>query len=276
MKYLGIDSNYLCWRGFHATGNMSYNGQGTGIIQNFLTAILFHARYFGVSKPIFAFDSRKNIRKNILPGYKSRNNDLSDDERAERAEVGRQITLIRKEILPALGFKNIFMQTGMEADDILARLVRDNPNQFIIVTADEDMLQLVDQCIWYSPAIKKTLNEKTFIEKYGIAPRDWRRVKAIAGCSSDNVPGVPGVGEKTALKYLTGNLKKETIAHMVIQDHRKEIRLYGRVVNLPHPRTEPVSIQEDSFNPSGLLAICDLYGLDRIAEKVGEWELTFR
>lgn len=273
MKYLGIDSNYLCWRGFHAIGNMAYNGQGTGVIQNFLTTLLFHAKHFGLSKPIFAFDSRKNIRKKILPGYKDRSSSIADDD---RKQVGEQITLLRKEILPSIGFKNIFMQTGMEADDILARLVRDNPNKFIIVTADEDMLQLVDQCIWYSPATKRTMNERTFREKYGIAPRDWRMVKAIGGCSSDKVPGVPGVGEKTALKYLTGSLKKETIAHMVIEDSKKEIRLYGRVVNLPHPRTEPVVIQEDSFNSSGLLAICDLYGLDRIAEKVGEWELTFR
>lgn len=276
MKYLGIDSNYLCWRGFHATGTMSYDGQGTGVIQNFLSAILYHSRHFGISRPVFAFDSKKNIRKKILPNYKSRNNNLTDDEKKDRDEVIRQITLIKNEILPAIGFKNIFQQSGLEADDILARLVRDNPNQFIIVTADEDLLQLVDQCIWYSPATKKTMNERSFRKKYNIAPGDWKRVKAIAGCSSDNVPGVPGVGEVTALKYITGQLKKESIAYMVIEDSRKEIRTYGRVVNLPHPRTESVCIREDSFNPDGLLAICDLYGLKAIADKIGEWELTFR
>jgi len=276
VKYLGFDCNYFAWRALHSgVGSMRNQNQGTGAILGLLNAVFFNAKHFGIDRPVFAFDSRKSYRKQIFPGYKDRPpktvKDLED-----RREVYRQIIELRKTILPSIGFKNIFQQTGLEADDILARLVRDNPKQFVILTADEDMLQLVDDCTWYSPSSKLLMNEKSFVKKYGIAPREWRRVKAIAGCTSDKIKGVVQVGEKTALKYLRGELEKDSIARMIIDDEKRLIKRNGKLVNLPHPKTKPMTIQEDAFSAEGFLAICDLYGFEKLSEKVYEWEMIFR
>lgn len=275
-KHLGFDCNYFCWRSFHATGNMSHNGSGTGAISGLLNAIYFHCKHFGINSPLFAFDSRKNYRKQLYPGYKDRP-PKNDKDLEQRKEIWKQITTIRTIILPTLGFSNIYQQTGIEADDILARLVRDNPHQLIILTADEDLLQLVDECTWYSPATKTLINETTFRKKYGIEPRDWRLVKAIAGCSSDKIKGVHMVGEATAIKFLNGTLGKSTIAYQVIEAEKREMRRKnGILVNLPFPKTEPVEIRENQFSREGFEAICELYGMDRLLRKADEWEQMFK
>lgn len=275
--YLGIDVNYLCWRGYYASGNMSYNGEGTGAIHSFLTALLYHSKQFGISTPIFAFDSRKSLRKRVFPGYKDRTSKLTEAEKEERAEVGRQINKVRRIVIPTMGFNNVFIQTGLEGDDILGRLVRDNPHKLVVITSDEDLWQLVDECTWHSPNTKVTHNVKSFRKKYGIAPRDWRIVKQIAGCSSDTVPGIHMVGNATAVKYLNGTLGKSTIAYQVIEyEARGMRRKNGILVNLPHPKTKSMVIEEDNFTIDGFLAICDLYGFDRLAKRAGDFEMMFK
>ena len=275
-KYLAFDVNFFCWRGFHATGNMSFNGGGTGAITSMLTAIYYHCKHFGISAPLFCFDSRKNYRKEIYPGYKDRPA-KTVKELEDRREIFKQIIILRNTILPTMGFKNIFQQTGIEADDIMAKIVRDNPHKVIVLTADEDLLQLVDECTWYSPTTKTLMNETTFKRKYGISPRDWKTVKALAGCTSDKIKGISMIGEKTIIKYLTGELKETSIAYMCIEDEKRAMKKKnGILVNLPFPRTVSVEIQQDEFSREGFQGICDIYGLNRLAEKVDEWELLFK
>jgi len=110
MRYLGFDVNYFAFRGFHSTGSMSYQGIGTGVISSVLTAIYTHCKYFGVSAPIFAFDSRKNYRKQILPSYKDRP-PANEKDKEDRKEVYKQITALRNFVLPTIGFNNIFQLT---------------------------------------------------------------------------------------------------------------------------------------------------------------------
>lgn len=274
MKYLGFDCNFFCWRGFHSTGTMRFKGEGTGAIMSLLSAIFYNSKYFGLNRPVFAFDSRKNFRKEVFPGYKDREpKDQSGKD--DRKEIFRQITLLRTTILPTIGFKNIFQQTGIEADDILAILVRNNPGQFVILSGDEDLLQLTDDCSWYSPASKTLINEKEFRKKYGIAPRDWRLVKQIAGCTSDKIPGCKGVGEKYAIQYIKGELKETSKAFQSIQEGKETIAFNRRLVAIPHRKTKPIEIMEDEFSRDGFLAICDLYGFERLASQVDEWEGMF-
>ena len=276
MRYLGFDVSHFAYRGFHATGNMRYNNVGTGAISSILTAIYYHCKQFGISSPIFAFDSRKSFRKDICPTYKDRP-PKDDKEKEDRIEVYRQIKDLRSFILPTIGFNNIIQQTGVEADDLLARLVRDNPHQFIVLTGDEDLLQLVDECTWYSPNTKTLMNEKTFRKKYGIAPRDWRFVKQIAGCNSDKVKGVYMVGPATAIKYLNGTLSQHTVAYQAIEGEKRQLRRKnGILVNLPFPKTKSIEIQKDNFSREGFEAVCLLYGLDRLYKNADDWELMFR
>lgn len=276
MKYAGFDVSFFCWRGFHATGNMSYNGGGTGAISSMLTAIYYHCNYFGISSPVFAFDSRKSYRKKIQPGYKDRP-PTTEKEAEDRKEIFKQIRDLRTFILPTLGFKNIFQQTGLEADDILARLVRDNPHQFIILTGDEDLLQLTDECTWYSPQSKIMINEKAFRKKYGIVPRDWRLVKQIAGCNSDKVKGIHMVGEKTVIKYLNGTLNEKNFIYPIIRDEKEAVMQRNAIlVNLPFPKTKSMEIQQDEFSREGFEAVCELFGLNSLLKRADEWERLFR
>ena len=275
MKHLGFDCSYFCWRGFHGAGNMRHDGMGTGAISSVLTSIFYHSKQFGLSSPLFTFDSRRNFRKAIDPGYKLRI-PKDDKEKEDRLEIFKQIKALRKDILPTIGFKNIYQQTGLEADDIMARLVRDNPNEIILLTADEDLLQVVDDCSWYSPHTKVLMNEKRFTNKYNILPRDWRVVKQLVGCSSDKVKGIHMVGEKTAIKYLNGTLNKKTVAYQIIDAEKRDMRRKnGILVNLPHPKTSSEIIRENEFSPEGFLLVCEIYGLNRLASKVDEWRMLF-
>src|SRR6185436_3339106 len=104
-------------------------------------------------------------------------------------------------------------QDGYEADDLNASICHAHPKRRkVIVSADSDLYQLL-QDNWprkgstrvYHPITQITLDAGGFEIRYGINPQQWARLKAIAGCSSDEIPGVPGVGEKTAAKFLQGN-----------------------------------------------------------------------
>lgn len=277
MKYLAFDSNYFCWRAHHSTGAMSFAGAGTGVIYGFLSQLLLLSRQFDIRNPLFFWDSRKSYRKLSYSGYKDRG-EQTEEEKEDRLEAIRQMSILRQEILPLLGFRNIFIQTGLEADDLIARFVRDNPQTTLVLTNDDDLLQLVDDCTLYSPSRKTSFNNRSFKKEYGIHPREWAWVKQIAGCSSDKVPGVNGIGNVFALQYIKKEMKKDTIRYNNItsKESRKKIKRNRLLVNLPHPRTKGIELQDEEFNLEGFLAVCALYGLNKLEEQAGDWENLFR
>lgn len=277
MKYLAFDSNYFCWRAHHSTGAMSFAGAGTGVIYGFLSQLYILSKTFDSSNPLFFWDSRKSHRKRTFPGYKDRG-EQTEEEKEDRLEAMRQMEVLRSEILPLLGFRNIFIQTGLEADDLIARFVRDNPQTTIVLTNDDDLLQLVDDCTMYSPSRKTSYNNKSFIKEYGIPPREWRRVKQIAGCTSDKVPGVEGIGNVFALQYIKKEMKKDSKRYnnIISKESRKMIKRNRLLVNLPHPKTKGIELQKEKFNLEGFLAVCALYGLNKLEEQAGDWENLFR
>ena len=106
-------------------------------------------------------------------------------------------------------------QKGHEADDVIASIVRNasrpgqGNNHHTIVSADHDLYQLLrPTCQMWNPnsAGKGMMTAGKFHAEYGISPREWPTVKAMAGCSSDEVPGIKGVGEKTAIRFLNHEL----------------------------------------------------------------------
>jgi len=200
---------------------------------------------------------------------------MTEAEQKAFDDANNQIQILRKEIMPVLGFQNSFMQVGLEADDLIAIFVRNNPGQAIVLTNDDDLLQLVDDCVWHSPQRKMTVNAKTFREKYGITPRAWKRMKAIAGCSSDKVPGIVGIGEAYALQYLKNEMKIDSKRYNDIKAGKEIIKRNRLLVGLPHPKTKRLVLQQDEFNLDGFLAVCDMYGLNRLAEQAGEWQNQF-
>jgi 5'-3' exonuclease len=193
--------------------------------------------------------------------------------------------VLRKSLMPRLGFKNLFFQDGYEADDLIATTVMshlplDNTRN-VVISSDDDLLQLLGYCDLYSINKKQEMNLKAFQEKYGLSdPRTWAEVKTLAGCTSDKVPGLPGVGEKTAIKYLTGTLnpKNKTYAKIVSPANKKYLDHYRWLVTLPLEGTETFDVEEfDGMDMKKFKAVCNHYGFKSFLSPstLDEWEVFF-
>lgn len=217
MNLLLIDSNYMARRAFNSVGKLKGADIKTGTIFGFLRDIDQLQKRFPAHLFVFFWDGGYANRKKIYPAYKQAREDRrltqTKDEKLEYDNYKIQIDQLRDEILPALGFNNIIRDQNFEGDDLIAQAVVDtNPKDTVIVSADQDFYQLLfDDVRVYHPAQSKTVTNASFCAEYGISPLyDWVRVKAIAGCKSDGIAGLKGVGEKTAAKWLAGNLNPET------------------------------------------------------------------
>lgn len=282
MKCAVIDSHYLCHKAKHSTGFMTYGSRGTGVLYGFLNDVLQTAKRFSPDFFIFTWDSRKSFRKDRYPFYKTRSSqkdDMTEEELKAEAIAYKQFTLLRKEILPAIGFKNNIMQKGLEADDIIAKLVMDERYQninFLVETADNDLFQLLDYCRLYNPQKDMVLTDDVFESLYKIKPHQWAEVKAIAGCTSDTVPGVNNVGDKTAIKYINGELKSSSVLYQRIQRKSKLIERNRWLVYLPHQQTKDINITtKNEFNIKEFIYICRDFGLTRFRKNIEEWRTHF-
>jgi len=271
-RYLILDSNYLAHRAKYVFGNLSDKGSATGVVYGFLKDLLILRDKFQTNHFVFCWDHPTySERKEMLPTYKQhRDKNLeTKEEREFELEFQRQVVALQDTYLQLIGFHNIFMQLGYEADDIIAMICKNldpDTENGIIVTADQDLYQLI--CVnvtWYNPKTKEHLNVHSFKKKYGIKPKQWVKVKAIAGCHSDNVPGIPGVGEKTAIKYLRGELNISYKTYQAIKNHWQDIVLRNRrLVELPFPGTISRSLKADKVTQEGWNKVTKALGMKSI------------
>jgi hypothetical protein len=179
-----------------------------------------------------------------------------------------QFTELRLKVLTRLGFKNNFIQTGLEADDIIASVVKDHAwefDQVYIVTSDEDLFQLLHNNVSiYNPREKKFYTKEDFINEKGIEPEMWHWVKAVAGCSGDNVKGIKGVGEKTAIKFLRNELKP---GNKWSEINQFDPSFNMSLVKLPHERTFPIELVPDALDFSMFEGLCLDYGFNSFLKK---------
>ena len=137
----------------------------------------------------------------------------------------------------------------------------------ILISSDHDVYQLITtQTSFYNPITCKQLTKNGFIAKYGIKPREWWMMKAIAGCSSDGVPGVLRIGEKTAIKYLKGELSDVSVAYGHITSFNGK-RLYKRnrkLVKLPFKGTKIFKLRKDNVTRKGWNEVMDILGMKSI------------
>lgn len=272
-----IDCNYLCHRARFTTGPLSYKGQATGVIFGFLNQLFTIGKETMPRNIIFTWDSRQSKRKRILSEYKGNRKKQDDDSEEDLEATFRQFHMLRKELLPNLGFSNNWMQVGYEADDLIAEICFTCPEeQIVIASSDDDLLQLLtEQVSIYNLGRKEFYTEQKFIEEYGIKPSQWTEVKKIAGCSSDNVSGISGVGEKTAIKYLKDELKSNTKTFQKIQREPDIIDRNEKLVKLPFQGTKIDSIEEQSFNAYELKRICKHFGFTKMINKLDDWNVLF-
>lgn len=233
--WLLFDMSYLCYRAFYSTPNLEFNGRPTGILYGVLRDISSAMSMFSSSRVLFCFDSGKSLRRTENPEYKKTRD---DSNAAAREAVHLAAVELRRRILPRLGFNNVFAQRGYEADDIIAAAALEigikSRRKIVIISADQDLYQLLTpRCVLWNPRTGSTYTEKCLYREYGITPDKWADVKAIAGCSSDELPGIKGVGAKTAARFLAGTLKSTTKAFEAIVKGSEIWQRNLRLVRLP-------------------------------------------
>ena len=204
-KFAIIDGKSVFYRGYYAMPNLSTkDGVPTGGVFGFATMALEVLRRLKPDYVAVAWDKPKtNIRKRLelYPEYKA-------GRKPAPADFYEQVPVLH-ELLEAFGWP-LYELDDYEADDIMGSLAVQATKKDIetlLVTSDLDMLQLVDPHV-HVYALKTGLSNielyspKSFEAKYGIKVEQFLDLKALKGDSSDNIPGVPGVGEKTAVQLL--------------------------------------------------------------------------
>ena len=204
-KVILVDGNNLLFRSYFATaysGNMMKNSKGfptNGLygLVNMLNKIIRE------EKPeymLVAFDKGKTFRHEKYLDYKGGRNETPDDLKKQ--------FVVAKKLVPLMGIK-CFEIDNYEADDIIGTYSKmaliDPEFETTIVSSDKDLLQLINEETEVKLLKQKDyirMNEETFIDTYGIKPIRMIDLKGLMGDASDNIPGVKGIGEKTALKLL--------------------------------------------------------------------------
>ena len=275
-KWLILDCNYLCHRAKHTTGGLSYENKPTGVIYGFLKTVIFFQEMFDTPYIIFCWDSKVNKREEIYPAYKQQRKnkyeDMTDEEIQFEKEFRYQMKKLRREYLFQIGFKNVFVQRGYESDDIIASICVNLPmmDEAIIISSDKDLYQLIrGNVVLYNPQKNKILTLQGFKKQYGITPYQWIIVKCIAGCNTDEVAGIKGIGEKTVIKYLIGELKETTKAFQKIE--KEKVKYTDRnfpLIALPFEGTHNPILQKDKISKAGWKAVTEELGMKSIRNKI--------
>lgn len=204
-KIILVDGNNLLFRSYYATaysGSLMRNSKGfpTNALYGFVSMINKIINEENPEYMAVAFDIGKNFRREKYDFYKDGRKETPED-------LVRQMPYARK-ILEAMGVP-YFELAPYEADDIigtLAKMVEEDPEfNGTIISSDRDLLQLVSNQLDMKLLKQKGFikyNPTTFYEEYKLTPIKIIDLKALAGDSSDNIPGVKGIGEKTALSLL--------------------------------------------------------------------------
>ncbi|MCM3635362.1 MULTISPECIES: DNA polymerase I [Paenibacillus] len=202
-KWMLIDGNSITYRAFFAMPPLTNSsGMQTNAIYGFTTMLL---KLIEEQKPthiLVAFDAGKtNFRHEQFTEYKA-------GRQKTPPELSQQFPML-KELIQAFGIAQYEIE-GYEADDIIGTLTAEADKQNVetlVISGDKDMLQLASSNVTIAVTRKgvsevELYSPATIQEKYGLEPKQIIDLKGLMGDTSDNIPGVPGVGEKTALKLL--------------------------------------------------------------------------
>ena len=200
-----IDGHSLAFRAFYALNPESFktdSGQHTNAVHGFISMLLNILEKQKPSHIAVAFDlGRESFRTEEYPAYKG--------TRGETPEEFIGQTEILAEVLDAMGIKSITRE-NFEADDLIASLVEQGEQSnmdVLVVSGDRDTFQLISDRTTVLYPVKGVLNlarmnDEAVYEKYGVHAHQYPDLAALVGETSDNLPGVPGVGPKTAAKWI--------------------------------------------------------------------------
>ena len=278
-----VDGSGFIFRAYYA---MAYGGKPmtnpdgvpVGAVFGFTNMLLkmlrdYHAPYMAV-----IFDAaRKNFRNDIYADYKANRNETPED-------LIPQFPLIRDAVA---AFDIPYMaQEGYEADDLIAaytRLARAAGKKVVIVSSDKDLMQLVGEGVrMLDPMKGEFIGPEQVLEKFGVTPDKVVDVQALAGDTSDNVPGVPGIGVKTAAQLINeygdletllaraGEIKQEK-RRQTIQDNAEMARISKKLVSLDANAPVPLQIEElktHSEDKPALVEFLKKHGFNSIMKRL--------
>jgi len=194
-----VDGSSYLFRAFHAMPPLTNSsGQPTGAVYGVVNMLKSLLEEYQPQQVAMVFDAKgKTFRNDIYPEYKANRPPMPEDLRSQIAPL--------HEIIEAMGIPMI-VHEGVEADDVIGTLAEQATAQNISVlisTGDKDMAQLVNQHVTLINTMSSTImGPEGVVEKFGVKPEQIIDYLTLMGDTSDNVPGVPKVGPKTAVKWL--------------------------------------------------------------------------
>jgi DNA polymerase I len=274
-----IDGHNLLYRTFFALPRLSApDGTPTNVILGTARILLKILREESPAAVAAVFDSPAPTPRHALyPEYKAGRHRVPED-------LAMQVPLV-KEVIDALGVARLEVP-GVEADDVigtLARLGEEQGMDVVIVSSDKDLYQLVSEKVRVRDGIKeRTVGEAEVREAYGVGPAQVVDLLALAGDPSDNVPGVPGIGEKTAAELIRefGDLESLLARTDRLKGSRKEkieknadmARLCRDLIRID--RRVPLPLSLSDLGPQGVAAerVAALFrklGFRRLLDELG-------
>ncbi|MFN3536426.1 MAG: DNA polymerase I, partial [Brevundimonas sp.] len=281
-----IDASAYIFRAYHALPPLTRKSDGlpVGAVQGYCNMLWKLMRDFkgedGPTHLAAIFDhSEKTFRNDLYPQYKAHRPPPPED-------LIPQFALVR-EATAAFGLPCVEL-AGYEADDLIATYAckaRDMGGKAVIVSSDKDLMQLIgDGVVMYDPMKDAVLEHEAVMAKFGVGPDKVVDVQALIGDSTDNVPGAPGIGVKTASALIAEYGDLDTLlerAHEIKQNKRREtlieyadqIRLSRELVRLTcdAPAPEPIAdfVVRDP-DPAVLSAFLDRMEFRSLARRVGD------
>ncbi|HXV22365.1 MAG TPA: DNA polymerase I [Desulfuromonadales bacterium] len=247
-----VDGSSYIYRAYFAIRHLSNSkGLATNAVYGFVNMLLKVAREQQPDHLAVIFDAKgPTFRKELYPEYKANRTRMPDD-------LVPQVPII-KEVVRAFNMPAIEKE-GFEADDIIATLAKKFAAEGLevtVVTGDKDLMQIVSERIRLLDTMKdKVSGLEEVAERFGGSPEKVIEVQALAGDSSDNIPGVPGVGEKTAVKLIQEFGSVESLLANLdqvkgklqekLREHADSARLSKRLATLCDD--VPLDLDYDSF-----------------------------
>ena len=275
-----IDGNSLLFRAYYGvhTRLTRRDGKPTGAVYGFLNMIL---PVLGAAKPddcfVCVFDaSRQTFRQGIYSAYKQNRDETPADLIAQSYMV--------RDCMRAIGMP-VLCIPGVEADDVIATLARrfcDMHDKTRIISSDKDLMQLVSDCVFLYDGMKQTeIHETQVFEKFGVRPTQVIDAQSLIGDTSDNVPGVHGIGPKKAAELITefgsldgiyehiNDIKNERVRNLLI-DGRDAAYMSKKLVTLKDDvDLADLEITPFVFNtPSALKYVRDEIESNSLADKI--------
>jgi DNA polymerase-1 len=275
-----IDISGYVFRAFYALPPLTnVKGEPTGALYGVTSMILKLVRERKPHMLAVVMDGKgASFRKELYGDYKANRPTAPDDL---KVQMGRVREVAEAYAIPC------YEQNGVEADDLIASLVlkaRAQGRQVVIVSADKDLLQLVGDGVWMLDTMKdKAFGPAETEEKLGVSPAQVRDYLALVGDSSDNVPGVPSVGPKTAVELIKqfgtldgiyaglAELKKKALKQK-LEDNKQLAYLSQQLVTLKSDMAvdyDEASLVYGGFDEDSLRKFMADYGFTRLIEQLG-------